>query len=65
MTPENNLYRLGKLVGLGREEIDEIIQTVPVSDEQLNDSKMSSLQYPMDVYLPGTLYGTVSINDFQ
>ena len=65
MTPENKLYRLGKLVGLGREEIDEIIQTVPVSDEQLNDSTMSSLQYPMDVYGPGTLYGTVSINDFQ
>lgn len=65
MTPENKLYRLGKIVGLGREEIDEIIQKVPVSDEQLNDSTMSSLQYPMDVYMPGTLYGTVSINDFQ
>ena len=50
-------------IGLRKEEIDKIIQTVP--DTQLPDPVMPSLQDPIDVYSPATDYGTVSIRDFQ
>jgi len=61
MIPENKLYRLGKLVGLRKEEINEIIQTV--SDTQLTDLTRPSLQEPMEVYPVSGKYGTISIRD--
>ena len=63
MTHKNKLYGLGKKIGLNKEEIDEIIKTG--SDVQPTVSKKLSLQHPTDEYMPGTTYGTVSINDFQ
>jgi len=61
MTSKNKLYNLGKKIGLRKEEIDEIIQTVP--DTQLTDSTMPSLQGSMEAYPASGKYGTISIRD--
>ena len=61
MTSKNKLYNLGRKIGLGKEEINEIIQIV--SDTQLTDSTMPSLQEPMEVYPVSGKYGTISIRD--
>jgi len=63
MKYEKKLYSLGKLVGLRKEEIDEIIHTV--SDTKLSDSKMLSLQEPTEEYPPSGKYGTISIRDLS
>ena len=63
MKDKYKLYHLGEMVGLRKEEIDEIIQTVP--NTQLPDPVMPSLQNPIDVYSPAADYGTVSIRDFR
>ena len=63
MISKNKLYELGKRIGLNKKEVDDIIQ--PVSDVQPTKPKKLSLQNLTDEYMPGTTYGTISINDFQ
>jgi len=63
MAPKNKLYELGKKIGLNEEEIDEI--TKKDSDMKPTNTKKRSLKHSPDEYMPGTTYGTISINEFQ
>jgi len=63
MNSKNELYGVGKKIGLNKEEIDEVIQKA--SDTQLTDSKKLLLKHSSDEYFPGTMYGTVSIHNIH
>ena len=54
---KENLYKLGKKLGLTKNDIDDALKHRTVSDEHV------SLSEP-DSYKDGTWYGTISINDF-
>ena len=53
-----DLYKSGRKLGLNLDDIDNVLNYEVVSNEQ------SYLSCGPGWYLPGTLYGTVSISDF-
>ena len=53
---KENIYKKGKDLGLGKEEIDKILS-------ESNSNGKHSSRYA-DVYKAGGKYGTVSIKDF-
>jgi hypothetical protein len=54
---KENLYKLGRKVGLNKNDIDKLLKHRFITNEH------ASLSYP-DSYKDGTWYGTISIKDF-
>ena len=53
-----NLYKLGEKLGLTKNDIDDALKSRTAGDKQ------ASLSFGPGPYNWGSLYGTVSINDF-
>jgi len=63
MISENKLYELGSILGLKNKDVIDILRENSTRNEKESQDSIV-FQAPLDTYIPGTLYGTVSINDF-
>jgi hypothetical protein len=58
----NEIYKVGSMLGLKPRDIQNIISNNSISDISSNEKVSLSTA---SQYLKGTLYGTISIKDFQ
>ena len=56
---KDKIYELGEKVGLNKQEIDETLTNVSSKYKQV------SISYSSDCYKDGTMYGSISINDYD
>jgi len=57
MQIKTDIYKIGKTLGLGKKEIDEVISA--------GSGKTSGIENSVaDIYKAGTRYGTVSVKEF-
>jgi hypothetical protein len=71
MQMKNEIYEIGKSLGLGKQDIDKVLLTNNVSGTSNNaatDVYKAGTRYgtvsSADLYKAGTRYGTISIKDF-
>jgi len=57
----DKIYEMGALLGLENEDIYDVITNKSASDKT---NILQILLSPVNAYKDGSLYGTVSINDF-
>jgi len=67
---EKKIYRIGRSLGLDKNDIDTVIKTphkissyTPTADIYKNGTDYGTVS-PIDVYKIGSKYGTISSNDF-
>jgi len=57
---ESNLIEIGRMLGLNKKDIEDIINPTPTNNEQI----LFTIG-PDDPVYPASYYGTISIKDFQ
>lgn len=56
---KEKICELGEKIGLNKQEINETLTKIPFNNKQF------SISYLSDCYKNGTMYGSISINDYD